>query len=125
MIMAYFDKNKTTVLTTDASPWKLSAILSQHSPGQDDRQMVAYSSRSLTPVEQGYSQTQREALAIVWAAERFLYCALYTDCKPVELIFNKKSQPLARNERWNLHLQEYNFTIIYMKGFENTSYFLS
>ena len=36
-IMAYFDKNKSTELTTDASPWGLSAILSQHSPGQDER----------------------------------------------------------------------------------------
>ena len=35
-IMAYFDKNKSTELTTDASPWGLSAILSQCSQ-QDDR----------------------------------------------------------------------------------------
>ena len=40
-VMAYFDKNKTTELTTDASPWGLSAILSQCSPGQKDRQIVA------------------------------------------------------------------------------------
>ena len=131
-IMAYFDKNKSTELTTDASPWGLSAILLQHSPGQDDRRMVAYASRSLTPVEQRYSQTEREALAIVWAAERFHtylfggHFTLYTDCKPVEMIFNnKKSQPPARIERWNLRLQEYNFTTIYTKGFENPSDFLS
>ena len=130
--MAYFDKNKSAELTTDASPWGLSAILSQHSPGQDERRMVTYASRSLTPVEQRYSQIEREALAIVWAAECFhtyLYgghFTLYTDCKPVELIFNnKRSQPPARIERWNLHLQEYNFTTIYTKGFENPSDFLS
>ena len=118
-------------LITDAS-WGLSAILSQHSPGQDERRMVVYASRSLTPVEQHYSQTERETLAIVWAAERFhtyLYgghFTLYTDCKPVELIFNnKRSQPPARIERWNLRLQEYNFTTIYTKGFENPSDFLS
>ena len=35
-VMAYFDKDKQTELTTDASPWGLSAILSQHTPGQDD-----------------------------------------------------------------------------------------
>ena len=29
-VMAYFDKDKETELTTDASPWGLSAILSQH-----------------------------------------------------------------------------------------------
>jgi hypothetical protein len=36
-VMAYFDKNKQTELVTDASPWGLSAILSQHMTGQDDR----------------------------------------------------------------------------------------
>ena len=93
---------------------------------------ILYASRSLTPVEQRYSQTESEALAIVWAAERFhtyLYgghFTLYTDCKPVELIFNNnRSQPPARIERWNLRLQEYNFTTVYTRGFENPSDFLS
>ena len=104
-IMAYFDKEKQTELTTDASPWGLSAILLQHTPGQDDRRIVAYVSRSLTSVEQRYSQTEKEALAIVWAVERLHTCfygghfKLLTDCKPVELIFNnKKSRPPARIE---------------------------
>ena len=129
-IMAYFDINKSTELTTDASPWGLSAILSQCSQ-QDDRRIVAYASRSLSPVEQRYSQTEKEALAIVCAAECFhtyLYgghFTLYTDCKPVELIFNnKRSRPPARIERWNLHLQEYNFTTVYTRGVENPSDFL-
>ena len=83
-------------------------------------------------MEQRYSQTEKEALAIVWAAEHFhtyLYgghFTLYTDCKPVELIFNnKRSRPPARIERWNLRLQEYNFTTVYTRGVENPSDFLS
>ena len=130
--MAYFDKNKKTELTTDASPWGLSAILSQSTPGHDDRWIVAYVSRSLTSVEQRYSQTEREALAIVWAVERlhtYLFggpFTLLTDCKPVELILNnKKSRPPARIERWNLHLQEYNFSTTHTKGLDNPSDFLS
>ena len=131
-VMAYFDKDKQTELTTDASPWGLSAILSQHTPGQDDRRIVVYVSRSLTPVEQRYSQTEREALAIVWAVERlhtYLYgehFTLYTDCKPVELILNNpKSRPPARIERWNLRLQEYHFSAVHTKGQNNPSDFLS
>ena len=68
--MAYFDQEKDTEVITDASPCGLSAILVQKSPGQDDRRVVAHVSRSLSPVERRYSQTEREALAIVWAIER-------------------------------------------------------
>ena len=70
-VMAYFDPRKDTELITDASPWGLSAILIQKSPGQDDRRVVVYASRALSDVERRYSQTEREALAIVWAIERF------------------------------------------------------
>ena len=131
-VMAYFDNKKQTELITDASPWGLSAILSQKTPGKEDRRIVAYVSRSLSDVERHYSQTEREALAIVWAIERlhiYLYGAnfnLYTDCKPVELILgNKKSKPSARIERWNLRVQDYSFKVIYTKGIDNPSDFLS
>ena len=128
-VMAYFDGNKQTDVIMDASPWGLSAILSQHTAGSDDRKIV---SRSLSPVEQRYSQTEREALAIVWAVERlhvYLFgghFTLLTDCKPIELILNNsKSKPPACIERWNLRLQEYNFTAVHTKGVDNPSDFLS
>ena len=121
--IAYFDPHKETELTTDASPVGLSAILSQRTPGQNDCQVIAYASRSLSDVERRYSQTGKEALAIVWAIERlhlYLYrkqFTLYTDCKPVQMIFNNaRSKPPARIERWNLRLQGYNFGIVYTKG---------
>ena len=131
-VMAYFDSNKQTEVVTDASPWGLSAILLQHTAGSDNRNVVAYVSRSLSAVEQRYSQTEREALAIVWAVERlhiYLYgghFTLLTDCKPLELILNNsKSKLPARIERWNLRLQEYDFTAVHMKGEINPSDFLS
>jgi len=131
-VMDYFDKHKNTELITDASPTGLSAILSQHSQGKDDRKIVAYISRALTPVEQKYSQTEREALAIVWAMERlYLYLfgghfTLITDCKPVEMILNNSmSKPPARIERWNLRIQDFDFDIRYVKGMNNPSDFLS
>ena len=131
-VMAYFDSNKQTEVVTDASPWGLSAILLQHTAGSDNRNVVAYVSRSLSAVEQRYSQTKREALAIVWAVERlhiYLYgghFTLLTDCKPLELILNNsKSKPPTRIERWNLRLQEYDFTAVHMKGENNPSDFLS
>ena len=56
--MAYFDPAKETVLTTDASPVGLSAILSQKTPGSGDSKIVAYASRSLSDVKTRYSQTE-------------------------------------------------------------------
>ncbi len=130
--MAYFDPNKETELVTDASPSGLSAILMQNTPGKDDKCVVAYASRALTDVERRYSQTEREALAIVWAIERlhlYLYGGhfkLVTDCKPVQLIFsNPKSKPPPRIERWNLRLQGYDFEVVHTEGSQNPSDFLS
>ena len=131
-VMAYFDQNKQTELTTDASPWGLSAILSQCTSGTNNRKVVAYISRTLSEVERRYSQTEREALAIVWAMERLhLYLSgakftLYTDCKPVEMILgNPKSKPPARIERWNLRIQDFDFNVVYTSGANNASDFLS
>ena len=131
-VMAYFDQNKETELITDASPFGLSAILLQKTPGREDRKVVVYASRSLSDVESRYSQTEKEALAIVWAIEKlhvYLYGShftMHTDCKPVQMIFNNpKSKPPARIERWNLCLQGYNFTVIHTKGSQNPSDFLS
>ena len=94
--------------------------------------IVAYASRSLSPVEQRYSQTEREALACVWACERFhLYVygapfTLITDHKLlVHISNNPKAKPPARLERWNLRLQPYNFTIRYEPGKMNPADYIS
>ena len=77
--------------------------------------MVYYASRSLSEVERRYSQTEKEALALVWACERFHVFlggtdfSLVTDHKPLEVIYGKRSKPSARIERWVLRLQQYNF----------------
>lgn len=108
--------------TLNYPPWGLSAILIQKSPGQDDRRIVAYIIRALSDVEKRYSQTEKEALAIVWEVQRLhLYgghFTLSTDCK--RLIFgNPKLRPPARIEWWNL---KYDYEA---KGNSNPSDFLS
>ena len=94
--------------------------------------IIAYASRALTPTERRYSQTEKEALAIVWGIEHFhlyLYGAsftLYTDHKALEVIFgNPVSKPPARIERWLLRLQQYNFRVMYKRGSQNPADFLS
>ena len=130
--MAYFDITKETLVTVGASPVGISAILGQCVKGTDDYRVVAYASRALTAVERRYSQTEREALAIVWAVKHyllFLYGAnftLITDNKPLEVIYgSSKSKPLARIERWVLRLQPYDFTVVYRSGTDNSVDYMS
>ncbi len=56
--------HKHTEIYTDASPVGISAVLSQNG------RIVQFASRALSAVEQRYSQTEREALAITWACEQ-------------------------------------------------------
>ncbi len=58
-VMTNFDPAKQTEIWVDASPMGLGEILMQ------DQKIVSYASRSLTPVESRYSQTEREALAVM------------------------------------------------------------
>ena len=97
-----------------------------------DNHVVAYASRSLTPVEQRYSQTEREALGVLFACEHFhlyIYGAKFniiTDHKPLERIFtNPAARSNARLERWALKLQPYHFTISYSPGKTNPADYLS
>ena len=99
---------------------------------EKDVRVVAYGSRSLTTVEQKYSQTEREALAIVWGVEHFhqyLYGSVFTiitDHKPLEVIYGQaNSKPSARIERWVLRLQPYQFNVIYRNGKENPAGYMS
>ena len=97
-----------------------------------EKHVVAYASRSLSNTEQRYSQTEREALAVVWACEHFhLYVygkpvEVYTDHKALVTIYeNPKSKPPARIERWALRLQPYQLTVRYRKGEENPADYMS
>ncbi|CAC5405119.1 unnamed protein product [Mytilus coruscus] len=122
--------NAETHVIVDASPVGLGAILSQKQSDGNFRP-VTFASRTLTDVEQRYSQTEREALAVVWGCERFhLYLygkefILVTDHKPLEVIYSPKSKPPARIERWAMRLQPYTFKVKYKPGPQNAADCLS
>ena len=108
--LAYFDRNaEVTKLSTNVSPVGLGAVLTQVQEGQE--RAIAYASRALTGAERRYSQTEREALGLVWGCERFhmyLYgmeFTLLTDHKSLETIYWTSSRNSARIERWVLRLQ--------------------
>ncbi|MCG8113536.1 MAG: RNase H-like domain-containing protein, partial [Candidatus Thiodiazotropha taylori] len=127
--LGYYDVNAKTQVITDASPVGLGALLVQEQEGE--YRVICYASRSLTDIERRYSQTEKEALAIVWACERlhpYLYgiqFELLTDHKPLEFIYSPKSKPCARIERWVLRMQQYKYTVKWIPGSMNIADSLS
>ena len=124
--LAYFDKDASrTIVIADASPVGLGAVLVQIQNGEPVP--ICYASRALSKCEQRYSQTEKEALALVWACERFhLYIygkpfELWTDHKPLEAIYGPRSRPSARIGRWVLRLQQYEFKVIHVSGKQNVA----
>ena len=128
-VLGYYDKNAKTQVIADASPYGLAGILLQVQNGE--KRVICSASRTLSQVERHYSQTEKEALALVWACERFhvyLYGAdfeLVTDCKLLEFIFSPRSKPSARIERWVLRQQPYRYRVTHVPGHKNIADSLS
>ncbi|XP_038221597.1 uncharacterized protein K02A2.6-like [Zerene cesonia] len=121
--LGYYNVNDKTMVFADASPVGLGAILVQAN-GSGPR-IIGFGNKTLSDCERRYCQTEKEALALVWAVEHFhmfLYGKefdLITDHKPLEVIFGPKSKPCARIERWILRLQSYKYNVVYRPGKNN------
>ena len=67
IILPYFDRNKETILQTDASKKGFGAVILQ------EEQPIYYASRALTSAEKNYQNLEHEAQAAVWGMEKFHY----------------------------------------------------
>lgn len=138
--LAHFDMSQETVLTVDASSRGLGAVLTQRCPGggggvRGDERVVAYASRTLNAHELNYSQIHKEALAIIFAVDKFhqyLYgrkFILRTDHKPLVSIFGPSmgipNAAASRLQRWAIKLSAYDFDIEYVRTDKNTADVLS
>ena len=131
--LGYFNINWHTMLTVDASPSGVAAILTQSNPvNVEEKRVISFWSKALSEVEQRYSQVEKEALAVVLACEKYrMYLVgaefeIRTDNKAVELIYrNPISKPPARIARWLLRLMEYKFRITHIPGTGNMADYLS
>lgn len=95
--LSLFDPALPNIVMADVSPVGLGAVLLQRY-GKDVR-IICYISRSLSAVENRYSQIEKEALALVFAIERLKFYLLgcpfelVTDHKPLQVIFSPRSKP--------------------------------
>ena len=67
--LPYYQVGCRTRIVADALPVGLGAVLTQQQGGV--WRIISYASRSLTDMEGCSIQTEKEALALVWACERF------------------------------------------------------
>ncbi|KAI5731396.1 hypothetical protein M8J77_009366 [Diaphorina citri] len=126
-VLTPFDPRLPVVLTTDASPYGIAAVLS-HTINNNEHP-IAYASRSLTSSEQNYSQLDREALAIIFGVTHFYnylygkHFLLITDNQPLTRIFHhNKALPQmtsARLLRYASFLSGFDYTVQFKKGKEN------
>ncbi|GFX44758.1 retrovirus-related Pol polyprotein from transposon 297 [Trichonephila clavipes] len=78
----------------------------------------------MIPGERNYSTTEPEALAIVWAFEKFRdyvenqQIFLASVHQPIKLLLSIKS-PSGRLARWALKIQSFNLKIVYTTGKDN------
>ncbi|KAJ8353489.1 hypothetical protein SKAU_G00210560 [Synaphobranchus kaupii] len=124
--LALFDPSRHTIISTDASDYGLGAVMSQVGPDNVER-TVAFASRTLSAAERKYAVVEKEALACVWAVERWrIYLwgrrfTLKTDHQALTTLLTTKGVGRAglRVARWSARLMPYTYDVIYRPGSEN------
>lgn len=120
-VLANPDLAKTFEVYSDASDNAVAAVL------QQEGRPIEYASRALTGPERKYSVSEKECLAILYALKSFRHYLLgkpftiFTDHCPLTFLQNQKNDSHGRLGRWSLILQNYDFTIKYIKGQSNIS----
>ena len=122
-VLACYDPSRPTIIAADASLNGIGAVLLQL---QDDgtRRPISYASRSLSDAEKRYAVLEKEALAGVWACEKFIEYVvgmsfvLETDHKPLQALFNttELSKTPPRIQRFCLRLMRFSITVNHVKG---------
>ena len=124
-ILRHFDRNKETILETDASDYVNGGVLSQY---DDDGVLhpVAFFSKNMIPAECNYEIYDKELLAIIRCLEHWrpelestdIPVKIFSDHKALETFMTSKTLT-RRQARWAEILSEYNFKIMYQTGPRN------
>ena len=127
-LLVHYDVTKPIVVSCDASPYGIGAVLS-HVDSDGLEHPVAFASRKLASAERNYSQLDKEGLALVFAVKKFhKYLSgrefvLVTDHRPLLGLLGENrpipQQASPRLQRWAITLAGYDYKLQYRKGSEN------
>lgn len=126
-ILSYFNADKPTRLSTDASRHGLGFVLQQNTAGTWN--LIQAGSRFLTDTESRYAIIELEMLAVCWAVSKcklFLtglqHFTIITDHNPLIPILNHHRLDEIENprlQRLKMRLMAYNYTAQWLKGSKN------
>jgi len=121
-LLQYPDFTKEFCIITDASKQACGAVLTQNHNGL--QLPIAYASRAFTKGESNKCTTEQELAAIHWAILHFRpyiygkHFLIKTDHRPLTYLFSMIN-PSSKLTRMRLELEEYDFTVEYLKGKDN------
>jgi len=110
-------------IEADSSDFATGAVLSQVCPTDGKWHLVAFFSKSLSPVERNYEIHDKEMLAIIRALQEWCHFVegaehqfeIWTDHKNLEYFMSAK-QLNRRQARWSLYLAQFNFLLHHKPG---------
>ncbi|XP_061481311.1 long-chain fatty acid transport protein 6 isoform X1 [Rhineura floridana] len=117
------DFSSPFVVQTDASNFGLGAALLQKDAA-GDLHPIAYISKKLIPRERNLATIEKECLALVWALDMLRpylwgrHFQLQTDHSPLCWL-NRMKNSNQNLLRWSLALQDFDFSIQFIKGRDN------
>ena len=123
VILAHPRPDRPLLMICDASDQGMGAMLAQMDDEGHERP-IAFTSATFFGAARNYTTTEKEGLAVVWAASHFrpyvygIPTVVVTDHSALTYIMTRGNPP-PRIAHWVMDLMQYDFTYVHRKGSHN------